>query len=219
MAAAAQKTHGAGLDAFRQGLHEGCAMSVHARCDKSVGFGYLDQSVYNRQSLCGHDGGEIFMTSVPAVGGCGPDDVGHVVTLRDSTVRWNDNQVQGWGFDLRARCINPQLDLIPSRKDNMANVGRGLNFLPQNEEPRCDRWIEEPTILLVDPRGEVLFNMYHAIEELVGVYQSAAIVGGDAFAGDPGYIPVRPEVRRPLDHLQAARPPPDARAWRPDQGP
>lgn len=41
----------------------------------------------------------------------------------------------------------------------------------------CTAWVEEPTILVQDPRPEYLSNMYHATEELLAVFQTAAIAG------------------------------------------
>ena len=79
------------------------------------------------------------------------------------------------------------------------------DFIAQEDPVECTEWVEEPTILVQDPRPEYLSNMYHATEELLAVFQTAAIAGLSLSSGTRILYTYSHDCPRDAEHCRPRR--------------
>lgn len=120
-------------------------------------------------------------------GGNAPHGMATMMQVENVAVSWAPRD---GAFRLKFHCgtntSGSYISEVPCEGDP-AYVGRGAMFEATDDAiaaAECACWIEEPTVLVIDPRPEYLENMYHATEELLSIFQTAAVAGRSLSAGN-----------------------------------
>lgn len=147
-------------------------------CEKRLGLGFLRDVHGDQQDVCSGT-----QSSVKGYFGLEPNDCGwpgkpgvdrHMLAaqLHNVQLRWANGK-----YEFRVHC---EPTGVQFRNELMGVPDIGGILRMERETPgaghdECTDWVEEPTIMVINPRNEYLHNMYHATEEFFALLQTAFV--------------------------------------------
>ena len=180
-----------------------CAAAAHgdrgdcrapsAECDKQVGLGYLTSVRHAREAVCTGGRSRAWLHNV-ADQGCRCDTCRTKLTvLEGARIAWDPaggaepakKRAQGVHqpcLSARLACTDPSKDLA---RLTPSDRGYGLAIHADGDAgPPCsgDGSIKETALLVVNPRGEFLSNVWHAVVEVAALMHTAHVVGEELSA-------------------------------------